>query len=175
MKQTVIIFAVTFVFGCNNFVKQNQVLTDQEWKDVFGYTLSNVGNGEVFIFNKFDNTQFKDLLLKVYEASSDLGYNINDTIQKYINERENKLISAEIGEKISDKKVISDTTNVSSSLVVYSEPFFVNSQILIVAISIKKNSLSKDLVFFFKKTEKQLKIIKLYDSQKDMYYKVAPH
>jgi hypothetical protein len=104
-----------------------------------------------------------------------LGYNINDTIQKYINERENKLISAEIGEKISDKKVISDTTNVSSSLVVYSEPFFVNSQILIVAISIKKNSLSKDLVFFFKKTEKQLKIIKLYDSQKDMYYKVAPH
>ncbi len=175
MKQTVIIFAVTFVFGCNNFVKQNQELTDQEWKAVFGYTLSNVGNSEVFIFNKFDNTQFKGLLLKVYESCSDLGYNINDTIQKYINERENKLISAEIREKMFDKKVISDTVNVSNSLVVYSEPFFVNSQILIVAISIKKDSLSKDLVFFFKKTEKQLKIIKLYDSQKDMYYKVAPH
>jgi hypothetical protein len=176
MKQLLILGLALFLLGCNNIAEKRFTLTNDEWKDLFGYTLSSAYGSDVSVFDEFDNEKFRDLLLNVYEACPDLGYSLNDSTINDINIRNNSSISSVITSSTFNIQIVSDTVSFKSNLVVYSEPIILNDSILLVALSIRNKELvSKELAFFFKKWNGHLKIIEYYDSQKKMYFEAAPH
>ncbi|HAG17220.1 MAG TPA: hypothetical protein DCG69_11980, partial [Bacteroidales bacterium] len=80
-----------------------------------------------------------------------MGYSVNDSILIDIKDlRDNHvLLHKKIGKEV-EVNFISEATDSTDNIVVYSEPLFLNSQMLSIAMSVKSNKdgYSNDFIFF---------------------------
>ena len=66
-----------------------------------------------------------------------------------------------------------DTTGFKENFVIYSEPFYINEDIICISMSNNKilENIILQWVFFLKKQNESFKIIEFYDVKKGMFYK----
>ncbi|HAF29364.1 MAG TPA: hypothetical protein DCG75_09995 [Bacteroidales bacterium] len=175
MKKVFFIVIILSFFGCKEENKQTQVLTDTEWRDVLYRTLPFTGGSKPYIFDEFGNVESKDIVSHVYFNCTYLGYEINDSILSYINKRKNNLIVNKL-DTMFNVSYVHSINEIDYNYTVYSEPFYVNNQIICVSISNKKvlKDETHEWVFFLKKQKGSFEIIEFYDAQKDAFYKNVP-
>jgi len=175
MKKIIFVVVLLSLFGCRNINKQPQLLTDKEWSDILNITLPLAKGDKPYIYRKFENVESKEIISSVYTNCEDIGYELNDTILNYINSRNNKLITNKL-DTMFNVSFVSNLNGFKHNYVIYSEPFYVNNQILCISMSnkiIKEDALLK-WVFFLKKQNDSIKVIEFYDVQKDMFFEPAP-
>lgn len=174
MRKIVFIVITLCLFGCENKNSQSQLLTDKEWSDILNLTLPLAKGDKPYIYYKYGNVELKHITSNVYSNCIDIGYELNDTILNYIKNRNNKLITNEL-DTMFNVNFVSNLKGFKHNYVIYSEPFYVNNQIICVSMSNK--ILNEDAllmwVFFLKKQNDSIKIIEFYDAQKDMFFKPA--
>ena len=175
MRKIIFVVIMLGLFGCKNINKQSQLLTDKEWGDILNITLPLATGDKPYIYKKYGNVELKDITLIIYNYCADIGYELNDTILNYIKNRDNKLITNKL-DMMFNINFISDLNGFKHNYVIYSEPFYVNNQILCISMSNKlvNEGVLLEWVFFLKKQNDSIKIIKFYDDQKDMFFKPVP-
>lgn len=151
--------------------KQHQILTDNEWSDITGVTLGFAKGDVPYVLKEYGNIELRGITLSVYVNCSDIGYAINDSILNNIKNRKNKLITNRL-DTINNIRFVSDTKGFNHNFVTYSEPFYVNNEILCLSMSNRIVSENKTLewVFFLKKKNGKFRVLTFYDVQKDVFY-----
>jgi hypothetical protein len=176
MKVYIIIPFILILSGCFRSQDKEPELTNFEWKSILENTLVFAEGDLPLVYKEYDNLYLKDLILKVYTHSANIGYTVNDSIENYIKIRQNTLISNDLGEYL-DVKYVLDSSNVESNFVIYSEPFYVSSDIVCISMTCKKPKANTmdHWVFLFQKQGNTFKIKRFYDYQKDSFFSPASH
>lgn len=172
MKSLVPILIMLSLFGCKPESKQVQILTDGEWRDVLINTLWLAEGNKPYIFKEFENIGSIDIISKTYINCTNLGYELNDSILNKITNRKNKPITNKLDTMLNISYVF-DTTGFKENFVIYSEPFYINEDIICISMSNNKilENIILQWVFFLKKQNESFKIIEFYDVKKGMFYK----
>jgi len=175
MKYITFFLILLSLFGCKTDKKQVLEYTDNEWRDILKNTLPLAEGNKPYIFKEFGNMESKDIISNIYSICTDLGYELNDSILKNINNRKNKPIKNNL-DTMFNVGFVFDTSDFNYNYVIYSEPFYVNNEILCVSMSNKNviENITLQWVFFFKKQKEALKIIEFYDFKKDKFFRPAP-
>lgn len=174
MKKFILIIITLSLFSCKTENKQVQVLTDSEWSDILISTLPLAKGDRPYIYREYGNEELKDITSKVYVNCADIGYELNDSIISNINNRKNIPITNKI-DTMYNISLVSDLNEFKHNYVIYSEPFYVSTQILCVSMGNKLIVEDEILqwVFFLEKQNGSFKIIEFYDVQKDKFFKPA--
>jgi hypothetical protein len=175
MRNLVLLIISLSLFGCRTENKPVQLLTDNEWRDILKSTLPLAEGEKPYIFKEYENINSKDVISKIYTTCVDLGYELSDSTLSKINNRLNKPITNRLDTMFSIR-FISDTNRVSDNFVIYSEPFYVNDEILCISMINKKvlENTALQWVIFLKKKNESFKIIEFYDVKKDQFFRPAP-
>jgi len=175
MKNLALLLLLLSFFGCKSENEQIQTLTDGEWRDILKSTLTLAEGSKPYVFKKYENIGLKDIISSIYINCTDLGYEFNDSILNIINNRINRPIKNKL-DTMFNVKFISDTNGIIYNYVMYSEPLYLNNEILCISMinrKVKENT-SLRWVFFMKKQNGSLKIIEFYDDKKEKYFRPAP-
>ena len=174
MKNLMFFIVLLSLFGCKSEIKQVQILTDGEWRDILVNTLPLAEGNIPYIFKEYENTGLKDIISNIYVNCTDLGYEINDSILSHISNGKNKPITNRL-DTMFNVSFVYDTIGFNDNYVIYSEPFYVNKEIICISMSNKKKpeNITLQWIIFLKKQNGRFKIIEFYDIKKDKFYKPA--
>ncbi len=174
MKNFMYLLLLISLLGCRVEVKKLDTISDEEWKDIVNITTAFINGQEAFIFHNFLNTESKDIILELYKFNTELGYEVKDSIVRYLEKRKNNPITKGLNANPL-LSYISDTSNTDKSIVFYSEPFHIND--IIVCIFMKnrqeKSNISTQKVFFLKKENETLELFEYYDINNDKFYRTV--
>jgi len=170
-----IVMVIVLDCNTNNRYEKNQILTDNEWREILINTLFLAEGDKPYVLAFFDNKRSKNILSDIYlQCKNDLGYKINDSILYMIQNRRNNPVTNRL-DTILNVSFIYDTTNFKENYVIYSEPFYISNNLICLSMTNKKvkENISLEWIFFFKKQNNTFKLIFFYDVNKDMFYRPA--
>ncbi len=137
--------------------------------------LSNVSEGNIYYM--FDNDKMKDLTKLIYlDSDSILGYNSSDSIIVNMVNRTNIRIKYTFDPIFNGKlRYIKDTVGFNGQYLVYSEPFFINDNLICISSTTIKpeENFENQWVWFLKRKKESFDLIWFYNRNKDCYYEKA--
>jgi hypothetical protein len=176
MKQLFFLLVIILGTSCVKEKRtQDQMLTDNDWHDFLSKSLALANVNKPFIFKEYGNIELMEITSSLYTNCEDLGYKINDSILANIHKRINKPITNNLDTMFS-ASFVSDTNKLGYDFVVFSEPFHVNSEMLLITMlkkDVKENKIYQ-WGFFLKRQNGSMKIITFYNAQKDLFYDPIP-
>jgi hypothetical protein len=182
MKYIKLILSSTISFlilitSCKN--EQNLLLTDKEWENILNYTISLPSISERLVNSNYCNKRTYDLISFCYEnSSSELDYELTDSIRNYLKVREDEPIKNRI-DTLFGISFINKNETLEKEHLIFSEPFFIKKDLLcfsIELIGIKDKPLNQ-WVFFLQNKDKRFMPIRYYDYLDAKFYefvKITP-
>ena len=171
MKKVFLILTVIIASSCIK-TKTISVLNKKEWSSIATNSFITKGNHH-HLYYKYLNTNVKEIIYKLYNTCTYLGYEANDSIAKYILNRKDKIISCKLN-KIFNMNYVRDTIDFKISVLYLSEPFYVDKNLICFSITDKESGKIKwSNVYFLKKQNNALSLIMLYDIINDKFYKIV--
>jgi len=150
----------------------NRRLDSVGWKSILLNTFSFAEGDGPNIYYKYVNEESQQLIIDLYEARTDLGYQINDSIYNSIRNRRDKLIIDKLDTML-NIEFVKDTLSFTENLLYYSEPIFFNDTVVCIYMAnrIMPQKKFKHKVFFFGKKNESYNIIEFLNLEKRMFYK----
>lgn len=170
MKKILVSLFILSILSCNS--NQKQILTDKEWGDILSQTLVLCPKDRCFIYNRYGNSDMKDIVKYTYLTWAEkLYYTKNDTLLSNLMNRINKPILNKL-DTICGLGFINDTNNFKDCYIVYSEPFYTDSNKLCISLSQKRTekNLTNKWVCLFENQEGSFRMIEFYNYNEDSFY-----
>ena len=171
MKKILICYLTLCLLSCNVNKDKDPILSDKEWESVLKQTLVLCPKDECYIYNKFGNSEMKEILKYAYLRWAEKSYyEKKESVLNQINTRINKSIINRL-DTLNKLDFITDT-NVNQCYIIYSEPLYVNNDKICVSLlqkRVKENSINK-WVCLFNKQEGSFKMIEFYNFKEDAFY-----
>lgn len=180
MKNYVFFLSVfLFIISCKQSSTTENNLIDYKKMDYamyFSFAYSDIVNKDliVSIYPKFENKALKDITNVIYNSFDAVGYDINDSINKVINSRNDLTIPNVFFDIESVKyEIVTDTVGFEKDFVIMSEPIFIkDSSMLFFTISCSLNNRYYGFYLQKNKDSGRYDLVSMYDWQKDMLFDI---
>lgn len=175
---------ITLLSACSTRLNDEQTIPDHEWRDILINTIPfiehehetpiiNYPFKSQFIFKYYNNVELKSIISKVYAFNTALGYEVDDSILLYIKSRNNKPITNNLDTMLS-LSFIYDTNMFDKDFLIYSEPFYINENIICVSLTHrqKMKNITRSKVYFIRKESELIELVEFYDVNENQFYSI---
>ena len=172
-----IIFSIlvcAIFYSCSNQSNNYKKVRKESISDVIEVALTLTGENQVHLFHEYDNSRFEELVMMMYTNSTDIGYDINDSIKVVIKTKRNAVLESEISQiQVFDIEIIEDSTIIRPAVIVFSEPVFFTENIFCFCWSIKdiNKNLYNEYSVIIKMNNSKGSIAAFYDRNKNIHFR----
>ena len=179
MKKIFLIsLAVSLLISCQIQNNNKQALNDPDWSDALSVAVAfaEISVDELFLYDSYDNKRLTEIISAEYKyGAEEFGYQLEESKLDYIEHRKNSPIPNSL-DSFQWVKFTNDTIGLNEAYIVLSEPFHVDSMLVMYSMTYRNSRESEEQIwiYYLQEQEGKMKTKLIYDVNNNEFFESVP-